>query len=115
MAGALAVLAECEYRLRAGAGQSEAALRVLRAAVAHFSTAVERNPCNPRLRIDAARAAVELWKRAGDAPAAASAAANLREALRIDAYRKPIEAIKLNQRERVEVDALLGELSAAGY
>jgi O-antigen ligase len=110
-----AALQEQISRVEEARGRNFEAERAQGQACEHWEQAVERYPTDPRVHISAARALVRLWRMTGAADAAERAAAHLREALRIDAHRKPEEAAKLTARERDEVQELQGELRAGGY
>jgi hypothetical protein len=102
-------LAEVHERL----GEMELAQQSSRAAAESWQCAVDLNPTNPRMRISAGRAWVDLWQRTGDARAAGRARKHLTEALRIDDLRPAQEVVRLRPQERELVAELMRELSPA--
>lgn len=96
------LLAQPEPHARPDSG---AARDRLRRAVEAYERAIALYPSEPRLRIEAAEAALRLWQQVPDVETADRARGHLAAALRIDATRKADAAVKLTDAELARIKA----------
>jgi hypothetical protein len=82
-------------------------------AAASWDDAVRRYPTDPRTRISAGRAWLELWRLSGRPQAADRAREHFEQALRIDDQRPPQDTVRLRPKERDQVAGYLRQLATA--
>lgn len=109
----LARIRRAQSELHAQRGEPALASAKLRQAAADWNAAVALYPTDPRTRISAGAAWLEVWRRERTAAAAAQAVAHLRAALAIDDCRPTHEVLRLRAAERAAAEQGLAELGAA--
>lgn len=110
---ALAAVAEELAWYREGDGDAEQRRRAWTDAVAAWERAVELYPTNPRTRLSAGRAWLELWQHTGEAAHANRARDQLQAALKIDDRRPPGDTVRLRAKELEQIAEGLRKLDAA--
>lgn len=85
------------------------------AAAQSWGDAVARYPTNPRTRIAAARAWMEVWQGCGDPDAARRAREHLEQALWINDQRAPQDTVRLQPKEHAEINRLRAALPHASH
>lgn len=109
---ALAAVAEELAWYREGDGDAEQRRRAWTDAVAAWERAVELYPTNPRTRISAGRAWLELWQHTGEAAHAERARDQFQAALEIDDRRPSGDTVRLRAKEREQIAEGLRKLDA---
>ena len=108
----MAMVAEELARLHAAAGDAGKALGYRREAAQSWQQAVASYPTDPRTRIAAGQAWLEIWQATGDVEAATRARANFEMALWVDDRRPPEEVVRLRPHERAPVEEHLRQIPA---
>jgi tetratricopeptide (TPR) repeat protein len=100
--------------LEAEAGRFDSAVAARRRAAEQWQQATDTNPTDPRVRISAGSAWLELWRRSGARRDAELARGHFREALRIDGLRSRNDSARLRPQERDLIERALTELATQG-
>ncbi len=110
---ALAAVAEELAWYREGNGDAEQRRQAWTDAVAAWERAVELYPTNPRTRLSAGRAWLELWQHTGEPAHAERARDQFQAALEIDDRRPPGDTVRLRAKELEQIAEGLRKLDAA--